>query len=155
MGLATGKLVHEVSLGETQVQNVEFIDNDRHLVVTPQEGPVLILTMDLNELLQVGRTRLTRGFDRSRVREISPGSLPGLGRSCGFLAERNWCPRPGLWEPGPRGQGSHCGVIPGAVYPPLISAMYSGTRRSQIAKNAGENLFPSSSVDVMFPNSSG
>jgi serine/threonine protein kinase/DNA-binding SARP family transcriptional activator/WD40 repeat protein len=75
---ANGDLVYEVSLGETQVQNVEFIDDDRHLVVTPQEGPVLILTMDLDELLQVGRDRLTRGFSEAECEKYDLDPCPAL-----------------------------------------------------------------------------
>ncbi|HUG32676.1 MAG TPA: BTAD domain-containing putative transcriptional regulator [Acidimicrobiia bacterium] len=60
--LATGSLLQALSLDEQSVQNVEFLDSD-HLLVTPQTGPnALILTIDVDELVDIARRRVTRGF---------------------------------------------------------------------------------------------
>jgi WD40 repeat protein len=58
--LKTGEPLQAIPIGETQVQNVEFLD-DRHLLVTPFEGPdMYVMTIDVDELLRIARSRLTR-----------------------------------------------------------------------------------------------
>jgi WD40 repeat protein len=57
----TGALVHEIPLGDTLVQGVAFVD-DEHLAVTPREGNLFIFTLDVDELRQLVRSSLTRGF---------------------------------------------------------------------------------------------
>ena len=58
----TGTPLEAIPIGETQVQNIEFLDN-RHLLVTPYQGPdVYVLSIDANELLQIARKRPSRGF---------------------------------------------------------------------------------------------
>jgi serine/threonine protein kinase/DNA-binding SARP family transcriptional activator/WD40 repeat protein len=60
--LETGTPLQAMSLGEQSVQNVEFL-NSSHLLVTPQTGPnALILTIDVDELVEIARSRVTRGF---------------------------------------------------------------------------------------------
>ncbi|HEX2370071.1 MAG TPA: hypothetical protein VHM94_12650, partial [Acidimicrobiia bacterium] len=76
--LATGELRHELSLGATQAQNVEFVDNDLHIMVTPQEGQVLIMTLDTGELLEVARARVTRGFNPAECDKYQIDPCPGL-----------------------------------------------------------------------------
>ncbi len=76
--LATGELRHELSVGATQAQNVEFVDNDRHLMVTPQEGQVLIMTLDTAELLDVARARVTRGFNPAECDKYQIDPCPDL-----------------------------------------------------------------------------
>jgi DNA-binding SARP family transcriptional activator/WD40 repeat protein/tRNA A-37 threonylcarbamoyl transferase component Bud32 len=57
----TFDLLHEVPLGDTPIQGVAFID-EHHLAVTPQEGGLLVVTIDPAELLDLVRRSLTRGF---------------------------------------------------------------------------------------------
>jgi WD40 repeat protein/DNA-binding SARP family transcriptional activator len=57
----TLELVHEIPLGDTQVQGVAFVD-DRHLAVTPHDGGLLLVTIDPDELLDLASGSLTRGF---------------------------------------------------------------------------------------------
>ncbi|HUG08003.1 MAG TPA: BTAD domain-containing putative transcriptional regulator [Acidimicrobiia bacterium] len=60
--LETGSPLQAMSLDEQSVQNVEFL-NSSHLLVTPQTGPnALILTIDVDELVDIARSRVTRGF---------------------------------------------------------------------------------------------
>lgn len=66
---ATGELLHEIPLLGSQVTNAEFADAT-HLLVTPQEGSVLIVTIDTAELLEVARARLTRGFTSGECAEF-------------------------------------------------------------------------------------
>jgi WD40 repeat protein len=58
---ATGDLIHEIPFGDTQVQGVAFVD-DQRLAVTLEEGNLLIVTTDVDELLDLVRSTLTRGF---------------------------------------------------------------------------------------------
>ena len=62
MSVETGEIVEVLSLGEADVTNVEFIDDDRHLLVTDGLGPVQVLTLDIDELVSIGRSRVTRPF---------------------------------------------------------------------------------------------
>ncbi len=57
----TGALVHQIPISGGQAQNVGFLD-DQHLVVTPQDGNILVFTIDTAELLDIARDRVTRGF---------------------------------------------------------------------------------------------
>lgn len=57
----TFELIHEIPFGNTQVQGVAFV-NDRHLAVTVQEGNLLVVTIDPDELLEIAGASLTRGF---------------------------------------------------------------------------------------------
>jgi WD40 repeat protein len=76
--LATGELRHELSVGTGLAQNVEFVDNDRHLMVTPGEGQVLIMTLDTGELLDVARARVTRGFNPAECDKYQIDPCPDL-----------------------------------------------------------------------------
>ena len=77
---ATLELVHEVPLGETQIEGVAFVD-DRRLAVTPQDGNLLLVTIDPGELLEIVRRSLTRGFTTSECTRF------GFGDECPSLAE--------------------------------------------------------------------
>lgn len=58
----------DVPFGDMPIENVEFLD-DRHLLVAPANGPdVVIVTLDVDELLRIARSRLTRGFTREECR---------------------------------------------------------------------------------------
>jgi WD40 repeat protein len=65
--LATGEPLQGIPF-QTVIQNVAFAD-DRRLLVTPDEGPaVLVLTTDLQELLRIARDRVTRDLTREECR---------------------------------------------------------------------------------------
>jgi hypothetical protein len=77
---ATLELVHEVPLGDTQIQGVAFLD-DRHLAVTPHDGNLLLVTIEPDELLDIVRRSLTRGFTATECARF------GFGDDCPTLAE--------------------------------------------------------------------
>ena len=56
----TGELVQGFSIGDTTITVAEFID-DRHLLVIGQGGPALVMTIDVAELIDIARSRVTRG----------------------------------------------------------------------------------------------
>ena len=57
--LSTGEALQGIPLQE-QVQNVEFVD-ERHLLVTDSAGPdAYVMTVDVDELLEIARSRVTR-----------------------------------------------------------------------------------------------
>ena len=57
--LSTGEALQGIPL-QQQVQNVEFVD-ERHLLVTPTDGPdAYVMTVDVDELLEIARSRVTR-----------------------------------------------------------------------------------------------
>jgi WD40 repeat protein len=57
----TGRLVHEITMGAAEVLGVTFI-TDTHVAVVPTDGNLRLLTIDNDELLQIVRESLTRGF---------------------------------------------------------------------------------------------
>jgi WD40 repeat protein len=57
--LSTGEALQGIPL-QQQVQNVEWVD-ERHLLVTPTDGPdAYVMTVDVDELLEIARSRVTR-----------------------------------------------------------------------------------------------
>jgi WD40 repeat protein len=78
--VASRELVHEIPLGDVQPQGVAFLD-DLHIVVAPQGGELLIMTLDPNELIAIGRSSLTRGFTVTECRRY------GFGSGCPTLEE--------------------------------------------------------------------
>lgn len=72
--------VHEVYIGETQVQGLAFID-DLRLAVAPQEGGFHVYTLDVSELLEIVRASLTRGFTPAECDRF------GFGDDCPTFAE--------------------------------------------------------------------
>ncbi|HET9520756.1 MAG TPA: WD40 repeat domain-containing protein, partial [Candidatus Limnocylindrales bacterium] len=71
--VASRELVHELPLGDVQAQGVAFVD-DLHIVVAPQGGDLLIMTLDPDELIAIGRSSLTRGFTATECRRYGFGS---------------------------------------------------------------------------------
>lgn len=58
----TTKLVHEITVGAVEVQGVAFVDNET-LAVTPRDsGSLVTYSLDPQELLEIARNSLTRGF---------------------------------------------------------------------------------------------
>jgi WD40 repeat protein len=65
--LSTGEALQGIPLQE-QVQNVEFID-ERHLFVTDSNGPdAYVMTVDVDELLEIARSRVTRDLTDEECR---------------------------------------------------------------------------------------
>jgi DNA-binding SARP family transcriptional activator/WD40 repeat protein len=55
------EVVHEFPVGDTQVQGLAFVD-DTHLAVGTEHGGITVYTLDPDELTEVVRRSLTRGF---------------------------------------------------------------------------------------------
>jgi hypothetical protein len=65
--LRSGKPLQDMPF-DAPIENVEFLDN-RHLLVVPANGPdMLIMTLDVDELLRIAHSRLTRGFTTEECR---------------------------------------------------------------------------------------
>ena len=62
-----GSLLHAISLGDDYGKAVAFTD-DRHVVVGTQEGLVTGLTFDVDELLEIGMSRVTRTLTEQECR---------------------------------------------------------------------------------------
>ena len=77
---ATGGLVHEVAFGNTEVQGIAFL-NDRHLAVALRTGNVYVVTLDTDELNDIVRASLTRGFTETECARY------GFGDECPTLEE--------------------------------------------------------------------
>jgi hypothetical protein len=66
--LQSGKPLQAIPFGDIPIENVEFLD-DRHLLVVPANGgDVLTMTLDVDELLRIARSRLTRRFTQEECR---------------------------------------------------------------------------------------
>lgn len=74
---ASGSLVHEIPIGDTQVQGLAFI-NDTHLAITPQEGNLLVVSVDTDELLEIVRASLIRGFTDAECERFNFDDCPTL-----------------------------------------------------------------------------
>jgi WD40 repeat protein len=74
LSLESGLPIEVLTIGDVDVTNVEFIDGDQKLLVTSSQGPVQILTLDWDELIAVGRSRVVRTFseDECRIYRIEP-----------------------------------------------------------------------------------
>ena len=57
--LATGELIQAFSIGNTTITVAEFID-EQHLLVMGQEGPALVMTIDVAELIEIASSQVTR-----------------------------------------------------------------------------------------------
>jgi WD40 repeat protein len=64
--IETGELVTEIPVAsDGEATNVAFIDEDRRLIVTGDTGPVKIVSIDSADLVDLARTRVTRGLSQS------------------------------------------------------------------------------------------
>jgi WD40 repeat protein len=68
----TGELLHEVPLDGVAVHGVAFVDQF-HLAITPADGDLLIVTTDPDELLELNRASLTRGFRQTECERFNFG----------------------------------------------------------------------------------
>ena len=65
--LSTGEALQGIPL-QGQAQNAEFLD-DRHLLVTGENGPdAYVMTVDVDELLDIARSRVTRDLTDEECR---------------------------------------------------------------------------------------
>ncbi len=78
--VATGDLVGEIPLGDVRIRGVAFVD-EQTLVVTPNEGDLLLLTIDTEQLLDIARESLTRGFTELECEKFN------FGDACPTLEE--------------------------------------------------------------------
>jgi serine/threonine protein kinase/DNA-binding SARP family transcriptional activator/WD40 repeat protein len=75
--LASGAPLQAFSLGETSAQDVEFLD-DHHLLVRGKNGPILEYTLDTDQLLEIARGRVTRGFTQTECQTYQIDPCPDL-----------------------------------------------------------------------------
>ncbi|MEN8238552.1 MAG: WD40 repeat domain-containing protein, partial [Actinomycetota bacterium] len=74
--LDTHELALEVTL-DVKAENIEWL-NENHLMVILQDGSVLVFTVDSDELQQIVRSRLTRGFTEEECASFSIDPCPTL-----------------------------------------------------------------------------
>lgn len=74
---STGELLHEIPVGDVQVQGIAFV-TDRHLAVVPEAGSVFVYTLDDDELLRLVRASLTRGFTAPECARFDFETCPTL-----------------------------------------------------------------------------
>ena len=55
------RLVHEIYIGEMQVQGAAFVD-DHHLAITSEHGRMDVYTLDRDELVELVQASVTRGL---------------------------------------------------------------------------------------------
>lgn len=61
--VTTRSLLHEARVTSGWIGGVTFMDNEQHLAVTNmRQGTLDIITIDPEELLDIARSRVTRGF---------------------------------------------------------------------------------------------
>lgn len=71
------RLVHEIYIGDVQVQGLAFVD-EQHLAVAPETGGVFVYTLDAEELLGLVRSALTRGLIASECQRFNFEDCPTL-----------------------------------------------------------------------------
>jgi WD40 repeat protein len=74
--LDTGELLHVLPWGEGEITNIEFIDADAHLLITPGIGDAVVLTLDTEELVAAARDRVTRSFTASECQTYRIRTCP-------------------------------------------------------------------------------
>jgi WD40 repeat protein/DNA-binding SARP family transcriptional activator len=85
----SGRLLQTISMSGP-ARNVAFLD-DHHLLATGAQGPMVVLTLELDELLATARDRLTRGFSDEEcsvyaldpcptLRDLRGATAPTAGR---------------------------------------------------------------------------
>lgn len=69
--------VHEIAVGDEQIAGVAFL-SEEHLAVTPRSGGFYVYTLDVDELLEIVRSSLTRGFTSAECQKYRFESCPSL-----------------------------------------------------------------------------
>ncbi len=72
-----GSLVHAIR-ADDQVFGLEFANDDQHLLVTLETGDRFTYTLDPDELLEIARSRLTRGFTDAECARFEIDPCPTL-----------------------------------------------------------------------------
>ena len=67
--LQSGLLVDRIGLGG-DATNVTLVDDDSHLLVTSAGGPGEVYTLDVDELVEIAASRVTRGYTESECEEF-------------------------------------------------------------------------------------
>jgi WD40 repeat protein len=60
--IRTGQSIHTIAFGETAAVTLVHFVNDRHILVVSQDQPAVVVTIDVPELIEIARSRVTRGF---------------------------------------------------------------------------------------------
>ena len=68
----TFDLLQEIFVADTQVQGLSFV-NDDHLAVAPEDGNILVYTLDVDELISIARQSLSRGFTAEECEKYNFG----------------------------------------------------------------------------------
>ncbi|MFC5041030.1 WD40 repeat domain-containing protein [Ornithinimicrobium kibberense] len=89
--LGTGALVHEVGFEESQPQAMAWV-GEHEVAVAFATGDVVVVTVDPEELLQLVRSSLNRGYTQTECETY------GFGEACPVLAQMRG-PRPGDDDP--------------------------------------------------------
>jgi WD40 repeat protein len=79
LNVETGDLVDMISLDGRDITNIEFANGDRHLLITSSTGPVEVLTLEPDELIDVARTRVFRSFTAEECATYEIDPCPTLG----------------------------------------------------------------------------
>ena len=74
---ADGLLLHEIPTGGL-IAGVELSDDERHVIVQMADGRVIAWTFDVDELLAIAASRLTRGFTAAECRAYQLDPCPTL-----------------------------------------------------------------------------
>jgi DNA-binding SARP family transcriptional activator/WD40 repeat protein/energy-coupling factor transporter ATP-binding protein EcfA2 len=80
-------LVHELYVGDTQVQGLAFVD-DHHLAIAPEEGGLHVHTLDAEELVSIARRSLVRGLTSTECDRFGFEGCPDLVEGWRRLAGR-------------------------------------------------------------------
>jgi WD40 repeat protein len=75
--VATGRLDHQLSFAGMAVEGVAFVD-DRRLGVVLSDGDFRVATVDTEELLEIVRKSVTRGFTDSECERFNFDPCPTM-----------------------------------------------------------------------------
>ena len=73
----TGNQTQAIPFGSTTITMVHFLD-DRHLLAVTQERSMLVVTIEVAELLDIARTRVTRSFTDDECATYHIDTCPNL-----------------------------------------------------------------------------
>lgn len=73
----TQQLLHSIPVGDGTPTLIHFLDN-QHLLIIAQGRPALVVTTHIPELIDIARSRITRGFTDSECTTYHIGPCPDL-----------------------------------------------------------------------------
>ena len=79
--MESGETVEIIDRVGMDITNVEFIDRDRHLIITGSTGPIEIVTLDAVELLDIARSRASRSFTATECETYLIDPCPTLDQT--------------------------------------------------------------------------